>query len=98
MNVFTTDHPMMSEPSAFMRRFQRRLLLMLAGYFCYVLLLGPFSALDGRGLLGFVPDSVRTALVLPVVPLSFVPGFRRLYFDYLGWWYHDPNEPYGFPD
>lgn len=40
MNVFATDHPLASEPSAFARRLQRRLLWVATGYLLYALSLG----------------------------------------------------------
>lgn len=98
MNVFTTDHPMMSEPSAFARRVQWRLLFTVMGYFLYVLLLGPLCALGEHGGLDFVPESVGRAIFLPARPVALVPGIATLYRDYLDWWYHDPNDPYSSPD
>jgi len=98
MNVFTTDHPLMTEPSAFARRVQRRLLNLVVGYLLYVLSLGPLFALAGRGGLDFVPESVGRAFLLPATPVVLVPGLRNLYRDYLDWWYHDPNDPYSSPD
>jgi hypothetical protein len=98
MNPFSTDHPMMTEPSALARRVQRRILVVAAGYFVYILLLGPLFALDGHGYLSFVPESIGTAVVLPATPVVRVPVLRRIFRDYLDWWYHDPNEPYSSPD
>jgi len=98
MNPFSTDHPMMTEPSGLARRVQRRLLVVAAGYFVYILLLGPLFALDGHGYLSFVPESIGTAVVLPAAPVARVPGLRRIFRDYLDWWYHDPNDPYSSPD
>jgi hypothetical protein len=97
MNVFTTDHPMMSEPSAFVRRVQRWLLVTALAYLVYLLSLGPFLALDGRGVLAFAPESVKYAIVLPATPVYQVPGLRMFYDDYLDWWYHDPVVPYSEP-
>ena len=88
----------MSEPSAFARRMQRRLLFTMMGYFLYVLLLGPLCALGERGGLDFVPESVGRAIFLPAAPVALVPGIAKLYRDYLDWWYHDPNDPYSSPD
>ena len=89
---------MMSEPSAFARRVQQRVLFAAAGYFVYILLLGPFFALDGNGYLNVVPERVGSAFVLPAAPVAYLPGVRRLFRDYLDWWYHDPNNPYSSPD
>lgn len=98
MNPFSTDHPMMSEPPALDRRVQRRLLCLAAGYFVYVLLLGPLFALDGHGYLNLVPKPVSRAIVLPALPVARVPVLRQIFRDYLDWWYHDPNDPYSSPD
>ncbi len=98
MNPFSTDHPMMSEPSALARRVQRRLLSAAAAYFVYILLLGPFFALDGYGYLSVLPEPVSRALILPAAPVAQVPSVRRAFRDYLDWWYHDPNNPYSGPD
>ena len=98
MNVFTTDHPMVSEPSALARRVQRGMLCGLIGYLLYALLIGPLGALACRGYLDFVPESLCRALFLPVKPMVLVPGLRQVYGGYLDWWYHDPGEPYSSPD
>jgi hypothetical protein len=98
MNPFTTDHPMMREPSAFSRRVQRWLLLAVISYVLYLLLLGPLVALDGNGFLKIVPESVGRAFILPAAPIARIPGLRQVFRDYLDWWYHDPNDPYSSPD
>jgi hypothetical protein len=98
MNPFTTDHPMMSELSAFARRVQRRLLFTMIAYLLYVFSLGPVFAFAGHGALNFVPESVGRALFLPARPIALVPGLRKLYRDYLDWWFHDPADPYSSPD
>ena len=92
MNVFTTDHPMMSEPFRLSRRARRWLLFSVLAYPAYLLLLGPYYALEGRGYLDFVPERVRTAFYYPAVPFYLVMGLRNPYDDYLTWWYDDPNE------
>jgi len=98
MNPFTTDHPMMTEPSAFVLRVQRWLLFGMIGYLLYIIGLGPFFALGGNGYLNFVPESVGRAFLLPAAPVASVPGIRNILRDYLDWWYHDPNDPYSSPD
>ena|ERR1022692_4607447 len=98
MNPFTTDHPLMTEPSAFSRRVQRWLLLAVISYVLYLLLLGPLVALAGKGYLNFVPESVGRAFLLPAAPVAGVPGIRNILRDYLDWWYHDPSDPYSSPD
>ena len=89
---------MMSEPSAFARRVQRRLLFSVIGYFLYVFLLGPLCALGDFGILDVVPESVGRAILLPARPIILVPGIATLYRNYMDWWYHDPNDPYSSSD
>ena len=98
MNVFATDHPMASEPSAFARRLQRRLLRAAAGYLLYAFSLGPMSFLAGQGVLDFIPEPIARAFLLPAQPLVALPGTRALLRNYLDWWYHDPCDPYSSPD
>ncbi len=83
MNPFTTDHPMMSEPSALAGCVRRRLLAVAAGYFVYIMLLGPFFALEGNGYLGSVPEPVGLAVLLPTKPVFLIPGLRWVVRDYL---------------
>ena len=91
MNIFTTDHPMMSEPVRMSRRARRWLLFSVLVYPTYLLLLGPIWAVDGRGYLGFIPEHVREVCYMPVRPIMAVPHLRGRYADYLDWWYLDPN-------
>jgi len=95
MNVFTTGHPMVTEPSPALLRFQRRLLKgflgVLLGYPLYLLLLGPFYALDGPGDLDFIPSCVRQCCYLPALPLASIPHVRGRFLDYLEWWHPDPH-------
>jgi hypothetical protein len=91
MNVFTTDHPMTSQPSREFPRLRKWFIRMVLSYPLYLLLLGPLYALDGRGFLGFLPESWRTASFLPVAPVTLALGPRSFYFRYLDWWYEDTN-------
>jgi hypothetical protein len=91
MNVFTTDHPLMSEPFRFSRRVRRWLLFSVLAYPVYLVLLGPIYALDGRGYFAFVPERVRTAFYCPAAPFYLVLGPYNPYDDYLTLWYDDPN-------
>lgn len=50
-------------------RLRRWLLVSLLVYPAWLLLLGPFWALDGRGAIDFLPSSVRRIVYLPAVPL-----------------------------
>ena len=98
MIPFTTDHPMMTEPSAFSRRVQRWLLWAVINYGLYLLLLGPLVALAGNGYLNWVPESAGRALFLPAAPVAVVPGLQKVFRNYFDWWYHDPSDPYSSPD
>lgn len=82
---------MMSEPFRFSRRTKRWLLLSLIVYPAYLLLLGPFWALDGRGALDFIPERVRQICYTPTYPIWLVPHLRGRYMDYMDWWYLDSN-------
>jgi len=91
MNVFTTDHPIVSEPIRLSRRAWWRLIFSMLVYPTYLLLLGPFWGVDGRGYLDFVPESVRQICYAPACPVMVVPHLRGRYADYLDWWYLDPS-------
>ena len=95
MNVFTTDHPLASEPSPALLRYQRRLLrgclAVIIAYPIYLLLLGPYWALLGPGRLDFLPQTVRSVPLYPAMPGSLLPALWRPYEGYLNWWYCDPN-------
>lgn len=60
-------------------------------YLLYLLILGPFWALSGRGLLDIVPQSIQDACWWPAIPVYTIPGLRHLHADYIDWWYLDPN-------
>ena len=95
MNVFATDHPMVSEPSPALVHFQRRLLrgfwFVAVGYPLYLLMIGPYWALEGSGALDFIPRPVREVCYLPTAPIWGIPHVRGRFQDYLEWWYLDPN-------
>jgi hypothetical protein len=95
MNVFTTDHPLMTDASPALLRLQRRMLrgflAVLLGYPLYLLALGPFWALDGRGDLDFIPNQIRQCCYLPTAPIWVIPHVRGRFQDYLDWWYLDPK-------
>jgi hypothetical protein len=91
MNVFTTDHPLASEPFRLSRRVKRWLAFLILVYPAYLLSLGPFWALDGRGCLEFIPDGVHRICYAPVYPICLIPHVRGRYADYMDWWYLDPN-------
>jgi hypothetical protein len=93
MNIFTTDHPMQGEPVRLSRKAKRRLVFLLLAYPAYLLLLGPFWALENHHLLDSVPERVRLICYAPTRPIWFVPHLRGRYADYLEWWYCDPDAP-----
>ena len=93
MNLFTTDHPLVTERSPAKRRFRKCPAATLVGYPLYLLLLGPYWAMDGRGLLDFIPSNVREACYWPSAPLWAIPHLRGRLADYLDWWYLDPSAP-----
>jgi hypothetical protein len=92
MNIFTTDHPMMSVRPLLNRRQRRWLVLALVVYPAYLILLGPLCALDSRNCLNFVPESVRDAFCYPAAPVISLPGDDNFYLAYLDWWCADDND------
>ena len=92
MNLFTTDHPLQSEPVPLSKRMKRRLILAALIYPAYLFLLGPYRAVEGRGFLDFAPEKFRFAVYYPIVPILITPGLNEVYFSYLNYWYADPNE------
>jgi hypothetical protein len=70
---------------------QRITICLLLLYPAYLLLLGPFWALDGRGHLDFVPSSVKDGIYLPVYPVIKVRPLFSIYESYMGLWFDDPN-------
>ena len=93
MNVFTTDHPMVSQPARSHPRLRRWLLGGVFIYPVWLLLLGPFWALDGPGAIDFLPFSVRRGVYLPTAPFCYSPGLYSVFEGYMNWWYEDPNAP-----
>ena len=91
MNVFATDHPLASEPFVLGKRARARLLVSLGAYPLYLLLLGPFYALDGHGYLAFAPEHVRVVFYLPALPFYAAFGPYNCYDRYLNMWWQDPN-------
>jgi hypothetical protein len=65
---------------------------MTLAYGLGLLLLGPYSALEGRGRLDYLPAEVRVTPYYLTTPAMAVPLVRSIYDDYLLWWYCDPNE------
>src|SRR5450759_3762432 len=92
MNVFVTDHSMVSQTSRSYPRLRRWLFGSLLIYPVWLLLLGPFWALDGRGTLDFLPSKARQLVYLPAVPFCYSPSLYPVFDRYMNWWYQDPNE------
>src|SRR5437870_3861598 len=92
MNVFATEHPMVSGQARPHPRLRRRLLLCLCVYPAWLLLLGPSWALDGRGAFDFLPWSIRRIVYLPSVPVFYSKSLSPIYESYTNWWYADPDE------
>ncbi len=72
---------------------RRRLLFLVLAYPAYLLLMGPFYAMDAHGYFNLAPKPVRRTFYLPVAPLYWTMGPDNPYDDYLTWWYNDPNAP-----
>lgn len=79
MNVFATDHPLVSEPFGLGKRGRRCWLFSLLAYTGYLLLLGPFYALDGHGYFAFAPQRVRVTFYLPAEPFYVAFGPYNFY-------------------
>ena len=87
---------MVLDASPALVRIQRKLLkaflILLFGYPIYLLLIGgPVWALEGRGILNFVPEPVRKVCYIPTAPICLIPHLRGRYADYMDWWYLDPD-------
>lgn len=93
MNVFVAEHPMSAAQARPHPRLRRWLLASLLVYPVWLLLLGPIWALDGRGVINFVPWSTRRIVYLPAVPIFHSPSLSPLYERYIDWWYEDPDAP-----
>jgi len=74
------------------RRLRKTFVALLIGYPFYLLLLGPYWAIMGKGRFDSLPQVLREAPLYPALPVYLLPGLRSTYDDYLHWWYRDPNE------
>ena len=92
MNVFSTEHPMEVVAVRHRARLRRWVVGGVLVFPTWLLLLGPFWALDGRGALDFIPSTVRRVAYLPAVPFFCIQPACPVLEDYLNWWYQDPNE------
>jgi len=93
MNVFAAEHPMTAGQPRHHPRLRRWVLLILLVYPIWLLLLGPFWALDGRGLFDFVPWNVRKIVYLPAVPIFHSQLLSPVFEGYIDWWYQNPDAP-----
>ena len=92
MNFFSTEHPMESVLFRYRVQLKRWVVGGLLVYPTWLLLLGPFWALDGRGALDYIPIGVRRVVYLPALPLFCIKRACPAMDNYLNWWYQDPNE------
>lgn len=93
MNVFTTEHPMASQSVRTHPRFRWWLLGSLLVYPVWLVMLGPFWALDGRGAIDFLPLNVRRIVYLPAAPLFYIDSLSTPFERYMKCWYEDPDAP-----
>ena len=61
-------------------------------FVCYLLLLGPFRALERRGVVKF-PEVVDSLVWAPADVLLNVPVAKHMLIAYFRLWYVDPNGP-----
>jgi hypothetical protein len=93
MNVFVAEHPMIAGEPRRDPRLRRWLLRILIAYPLWLLVLGPFWALDERGLFDVVPWSARKVVYSPAIPIFQSQLLSPLYVGYMNWWYEDPDAP-----
>jgi hypothetical protein len=91
VNVFETDHPMISKAGRTFPRQARGAVLVILAYPVWLLLLGPLWALDGRGFIDFIPSRLRGMVYLSAYPVFRSHSLSGLYEAYMNWWYDDPN-------
>jgi hypothetical protein len=91
MNVFVAEHPMTDRETGPHPRLRRLFQLGLLVYSTWLLLLGPFWALDGRGMVDFIPWGVQQYVYLPAIPVFHRRALSPVFEPYLNWWYSDPN-------
>lgn len=60
-------------------------------YPIWLLLLGPFWALDGRGAMDLIPLSLRRMIYLPATPFFYCDSLFPTFEAYVNWWYQNPN-------
>lgn len=93
MNVFAVEHPMATGPARPHPRLRRWLRLSLLVYPVWLMLLGPFWALDGRGVVDFVPWNIRRFVYLPAIPIFYSSSLSPVFEGYINWWYEAPDAP-----
>ncbi len=92
VNTSGLDSSTVPEPSRTILRVCKWLLVTFLIYLAYLVLLGPFHALNGRGVFDFAPRPIRDVFYAPAVPLVSLLGPFDLYDSYLNLWYDDPHE------
>ena len=96
MTALVADHRSVPDESPSSSTVRSRLLTWrlaaCVAYPVYLLLLGPYHALNGTGVIDFLPRGVRDTPYYPAMPVYSVHGLRGTYDDYLRLWYQDPNE------
>jgi len=93
MNVFAAEHPLASQQGPPHTQLRRWLLRSLFIYPLWLLLLGPFWALDGRGAIEFLPLGLRRIVYSPAAPLFYSRSLSPIFESYMNWWHEDPNPP-----
>ena len=83
VNVLS-QHPILA-------RCARRLAVVIAAYLAWLLLLGPFWAVDGRW--GVASERVRKVVWAPALWTRHAPVARLIVDAYLDNWYVDPDAP-----
>jgi hypothetical protein len=91
MNPFVAEHPLASASFRLSKRAHRLLIAAVLSYPVYLILFGPFYALDGRDVLNFMPEKARMVFYFPVAPVYCAFETDNWYADYLNFWYADPN-------
>lgn len=91
--MFVAEHPMTAGKTRPHPRLRRWLLRILLVYPFWLLALGLFWALDGRGLFDFVPWNARRVVYSPAAPIFRSQLLSSVYVDYMNWWYQDPDAP-----
>lgn len=93
MKVFAPKQTALTERSNFFRKCTKRIARGICMYGLYLLLLGPYWSMDGRGFLDFIPSAVREVAFIPALIPFHGNILGSFYGVYLDLWYQDPNSP-----